>query len=338
MPRTSLNTRVLLTARPEGIPDQSAFTIVDAPIPALGDGDILVRTIFLSVDPGMRGWVNAADNYREPVALGDVMPAFAVGEVLASRDPGVVEGDKVVGMFGWQTHAVIRAPGILRKLSASALPLSAALGVTGINGLTAYFGLFEIAGCQPGERVVVSTAAGAVGSLVGQLAKIAGCHAVGIAGGPRKIELCLKKFRYDAAIDYKSGEDLGGRLRQATPDGVDIYFDNTSGRISDAVLSQIRVGARIVVCGTTAIPNWTPPPSGPRVERHLLVKRARMQGMLVTDFAAGFADAIARLEAWVLDGSLGYSEHILDGIDAAPGAIALLYRGENHGKLLIRTG
>jgi NADPH-dependent curcumin reductase CurA len=209
--------------------------------------------------------------------------------------------------------------------------------VAGINGVTAYFGLLDVGQPRPGDTVVVSTAAGAVGSAVGQIAKIAGCRTVGIAGGPAKVAQCRELFGYDAAIDYKSG-DLAAALAAACPNGVNVYFDNTGGAISDTVLRHLAVGARVVICGTASVSNWDPWPHGPRTERHLLVKRARMQGFVIFDYAPRFEEALARVAQWIRDGRLRYSEDVLVGIEHAPAAIAGLYRGENTGKRLIKIG
>ena len=333
----ALNQQVRLKARPTGIPQPEHFEIVTAPVPALSDRQILVRNEFLSVEPAMRGWVNAVANYSEPVGIGEVMRSFAAGTVVASRHPDYRAGDRLMGMFGWQDFAVSDGASVRRKVREADLPLSLSLGVLGLNGLTAYFGLIELGAPRPGDTVVVSTAAGAVGSAVGQIAKLMGCRTVGIAGGAVKTKLARDAFGYDAAIDYKGG-DLAGGLAAACPRGVDVYFDNTAGAISDAVLARLAVGARVVVCGTASVASWDPPPQGPRVERHLLVKRARMSGMLVFDYANRFEDAIARLADWVRGGKLNYREEIRDGIEHCPGAIAELYRGENLGKRLIRLG
>jgi NADPH-dependent curcumin reductase CurA len=208
--------------------------------------------------------------------------------------------------------------------------------VLGLNGLTAYFGFLDVGQPKPGDTVVVSTAAGSVGSAVGQIAKIMGCRTVGIAGGPGKVRQCLEEFGYDAAIDYKATNDLGAAVAEACPKGVDVYYDNTSGAISDAVLRNLAMGARIIICGTASVASWDPWPTGPRPERHILVKRARMQGVLIFDYAHRYPEALARLAQWVREGKLGYAEDILDGLEAAPDAIAGLYRGENRGKRLIR--
>jgi len=308
---------------------------VKAPVPDLADGQVLVRNIYLSVEPAMRGWVSAVANYSEPVALGAVMRAQAVGRVEKSRHPDFRPGEYVTGMFGWQDYAAVEAKAIQRKVVRTDLPISTSLGVLGLNGLTAYFALLEIGQPKSGETVLVSTAAGAVGSCVGQIAKIKGCRSVGIAGGPEKVRICREEFRYDAAVDYQAA-DFEPALAAACPGGVDIYFDNTAGRISDSVMHHLNVGARVVICGTASVASWDPIPQGPRVERHLLVKRARMQGFLVFDYAQRFPDAMQQLESWVRAGRIRFREDILDGIDEAPGAIAGLYRGENLGKRLIR--
>ncbi|HSW19146.1 MAG TPA: NADP-dependent oxidoreductase [Ramlibacter sp.] len=327
--------QVLLASRPLGIPQAEHFRIAEAPLPALQNGQFLVRNDFLSVEPAMRGWVNAAANYADPVPVGGVMRSFAAGVVVASRHPGYSEGDAVMGMLGWQEYAVSDGQGIRRKVRETDLPLSLSLGVLGINGLTAYFALTDVGQPRPGDTVVVSTAAGAVGSAVGQIARIAGCRTVGITGGAAKVKMCLEEFGFDVAVDYKS-PDFADALAQACPRGVDVYYDNTSGPITDAVLPRINKGARIVICGTASVASWDPWPSGPRAERHLLNKSARMQGFLVWDYEHRYDEAIARLAPWVRDGRLKYREEILNGLESAPDAIAGLYRGENLGKRLIR--
>jgi len=332
---TATNRQVRLKSRPSGIPQAENFEIVETQVPEPEDGEVLVRNLYLSVEPAMRGWVGLVANYAEPVAIGAVMRSLSTGRVMASRDAGYEAGDLVTGWLGWQEYACVRPQAIQRKLLSSGLPISTSLGVLGLNGLTAYFGLLEIGRPKAGETVVVSTAAGSVGSCVGQIAKVKGCRAVGIAGGPNKTKLCTEVFGYDVAIDYKA-DDLDQSLSAACPDGVDIYFDNTAGTISDAVLKHLAVGARVIVCGTASVASWNPAPQGPRVERHLLVKRASMQGLLVMDHEARYPGAIEELSRWVSADRLRYREDILEGIEQAPGAIAGLYRGENLGKRLIR--
>lgn len=329
------NRQVRLRSRPSGIPQAEHFEIVDQPVPEPRDGQFLVRNDFLSVDPAMRGWVSAVANYSQPVGIGEVMRSFAAGVVVASRHPAYAVGERVMGLLGWQEYALSDGSAITRKVKEADLPLSASLGILGLNGVTAYFALFDVGQPRAGDTVVVSTAAGAVGATVGQIAKLAGCRTVGIAGGATKTALCRDEFGYDAAIDYK-GADLDAALDAACPRGIDVYFDNTAGPISDAVLRRLAIGARVVICGTAAVASWDPPPVGPRVERHLLVKRARMQGFIIFDYQHRYEEAIARLADWLRAGKLRYREDVLEGIEHAPGAIAGLYRGENLGKRLIR--
>ncbi|WKK18748.1 NADP-dependent oxidoreductase [Achromobacter insolitus] len=330
-----VNRQVVLTSRPHGIPQAEHFAIRDSALPALQPGELLVRNLYLSVDPAMRGWVNAAANYSDPVALGEVMRSFAVGRVVESRHPDYAAGMHVMGMLGWQDYAITDGSPIRRIVRETDLPLSLSLGVLGLNGITAHFALSTLGRPQPGETLVVSTAAGAVGSIVGQLGRLAGCRVVGIAGGEEKRRICLDEFGFDAAIDYRAG-DLAQALTQSCPDGVDVYFDNTAGRISDAVLPRINRHARIVVCGTAAIASWDPWPEGPRVERHLLNKAAQMSGFLVWDYEHRYEEAVARLAPLVRSGALRYREEIQEGLESAPGAIADLYAGRNLGKRLIR--
>jgi NADPH-dependent curcumin reductase CurA len=328
------NRQVRLKSRPNGIPQADNFEIAEAHIPELRDGQFLVRNDYLSVEPAMRGWVSAVANYSTPVGIGEVMRSFAAGEVIASKNPQFVEGDKVMGMLGWQDFAVAEPRAITRKVKETDLPLSLSLGVLGLNGVTAYFGLLDVGRPRPGDTVVVSTAAGSVGSAVGQIAKIAGCRTVGIAGSAEKMRLCTEAFGYDAAIDYKS-DKLDEALAAACPNGINVYFDNTAGAISDSVLRQLAVDARIVVCGTASVPSWDPPPVGPRVERAILVKRAQMSGFLVFDYQHRYEEAVVRLADWVRAGRIRYREDISEGLEACPDAIAGLYRGENLGKRLI---
>lgn len=332
-----LNNRVRLRSRPTGVAQAEDFTIDSVAIEEPGESQILVRNEFLSVEPAMRGWIADVGNYSAPVAIGSVMRSLAAGHVLASRHPDYREGDAVAGWFGWQTHATVGADAVVRRIVEDDLPLSLALGVLGINGVTALLALTRVGAPKQEETVLVSTAAGAVGSAVGQIAKILGCRTVGIAGGAEKVKLCLTEFGYDAALDYRDGA-LDAGVAAACPDGVNIYYDNTSGLISDVVLRHLALRARIVVCGTASVPSWAEWPTGPRVERHLLVKRARMEGFVIFDHLDAFETAVAQLADWVREGRLRYREDILEGIEACPDALAGLYRGENLGKRLIRLG
>jgi len=331
----NINRQVRLKSRPSGIPQAEHFEIVNAPVPEPSENEVLVRNIYLSVDPAMRGWISDVTSYMEPVQVGAVMRARAVGRVEASRHPDFLPGEVVMGMFGWQDYASVDANVIQRKINKTDLPISTSLGVLGSNGLTAYFGLLEIGQPKPGETVVVSAAAGAVGSCVGQIAKIKKCRTVGITGGDEKVRICRDEFHYDAVVDYKAG-DFESALATACREDIDVYYDNTAGRISDEVLKHLRVGARVVLCGTASIASWNPIPQGPRVERHLLIKRARMQGFIVFDYADRYAEALQQLTQWVRDGLIRYREEILEGIEQAPDSIAGLYRGENLGKRIIK--
>lgn len=330
-----MNEAVVLTARPEGIPRAEHFALRSMPVPDLEDGKILIGNVYLSVEPAMRGWVSDVGNYSAPVAIGAVMRSLAVGRVIASRHPDYAEGDVVTGWFGWQTHAVVPGADVVRTVRETDLPISLTLGVLGINGVTAHLALTQIGAPVAGDTVVVSTAAGAVGSAVGQIAKVLGCRTVGIAGGRQKVALCMEAFGYDAALDYRS-EGLEAQIAAVCADGVNVYFDNTAGPISDAVLPSLAVRARVVVCGTSSVSSWSSWPKGPRVERHLLVKRARMEGFVIFDHMDRYEASVATLADWVRDGSLKYREDILDGLESCPDAIAGLYRGENIGKRLIR--
>ena len=330
-----INRQVRLRSRPSAIPQADNFEIIEVPVPELAQGQVLVRNVFLSVEPAMRGWLSTVGNYSEPVPLGGVMRSFTAARVVASRDTAVQVGAWVMGMFGWQDYALVVASDIQREIVERDLPLSTALGVLGINGVTAHYGLLQIGRPREGETVVVSTAAGSVGSCVGQIAKLKGCRTIGITGGETKRRLCLDTFGFDAAVDYKA-PDWENRLAEVCAGGVDIYFDNTAGPISDAVMTHLNRGARVIICGTASIASWDPIPLGPRVERHLLVKRAQMQGFVIFDHPDHYEGAYRDLAQWIREGHLTYLEDIQVGIENAPDAIAGLYRGDNLGKRLIR--
>lgn len=328
-----INRQVILIARPAGIAQAEHFAVRHDAITLPGPGEILVRNHYLSVEPAMRGWIADSDNYADPIAIGSVMRALAAGQVVASGDDAYQVGDYVAGWFGWQEHACVPTDQVVQRTSEA--EMRASLGILGINGVTAFLALTLIGQPRAGDTVLVSTAAGAVGSAVGQIARLMGCHTIGIAGGPDKVRRCVDQFGYDSAIDYR-GEDVGAALAQIAPQGIDIYFDNVAGRISDAVLPHLAMRGRVVVCGTASIDRWSPWPQGPRVERHLLVKRARMEGFVIFDHMDRYGDAVAQLRAWIALGQLTWREEILDGIDTCPDALAGLYRGENDGKRLIR--
>ncbi len=329
-----VNRRVTLAARPAGFPKESNFALVEAPVPEPQPGEALVRVLWTSVDPYQRGRMSEARSYAKPVEVGEVMTAQSAGEVVESRDPRFQPGDKVVGPLGWQEYAVARG-GTLRKTVPGA-PLQTALHVLGTNGLTAYFGLLDVARPKPGDTVVVSAAAGGVGQVVGQLAKLAGCRAVGIAGGPEKVHELTETFGYDAGIDYK-GEDIAAALKEACPDGVDVYFDNVGGEITDAVFRRLAIGARIAICGQISQYKLEQPELAPRNLGLLIVYRARVEGFLVSDYAHRFGEAVPRLARWLAEGRVRYTEDVVEGIERAPEAFLRMLRGENRGKQLVHV-
>jgi len=329
------NKQVLVAGRPSGIPQPEHFEIVDGEMPTIGEGQILVRNQYLSVEPAMRGWLADQSNYSQPIEIGSVMRSLTVGEVIESRTPDFAVGDMLMGWFGWQEFAATDADAVIRKVTDTDLSPSLALGVLGLNGVTALLALEKVGRPVAGDTVVVSTAAGSVGSAVGQIAKLLGCQTVGITGGPEKVAICLDDFGYDAALDYKA-PGLEEALAAACPHGANVYFDNTAGAISDAVYRHLALHARIVTCGTASVASWDPVPTGPRVERLIMTKRLTMGGFVIFDHMNEFDAASRRLAQWVREGKLSYREEIIDGIENCPGAIADLYKGQNFGKRLIR--
>lgn len=331
------NRRVILAERATGVPTPELFDVVEDDAPSPGDGEVLLNNIYVSADPGMKGWISTARNYAS-VETGATMNAFSVGVVVESNHPGVAEGDVVSASTGWAEYAIAdpQSPAF-RKVDPSIAPISTALGILGINGITAYFGLLDVGQPRAGETVLVSTAAGAVGSAVGQIANIKGCRTVGIAGGADKTAICTDEFGYSTAIDYKSTDDLSAALKEACPDGIDVYFDNVGGSILDTVLGEMNLHGRITICGTAATDSWVPQPSGLRPERNMLVSRLRMQGFLCFDYADRYGEALADLAKWVSDGDIRYREDISEGLENAPAALAGLYEGRNMGRQLIRV-
>jgi NADPH:quinone reductase len=332
--RVATNRAVTLAARPVGVAAESDFAVVEQSVPEPGAGEVLVRILWTSVDPYQRGRMSMTRSYARPVELGEVMTAQALGEVAASNDSRFEEGDLVVGQLGWQEYAVARG-GALRKVPPTLDPPTLALHVVGATGFTAYFGLVDVGQPKPGDTVVVSGAAGAVGQIAGQIAKLAGCRAVGIAGGLDKQRDLLDVYGYDAAIDYKN-EDLRATLKEVCPDGVDVYFDNCGGDISAAVHPRLNVGARIVICGQVSQYNAVVPE--PTFHPSLLVVfRARMEGFLVTDYAPRFDEAAARLGRWVADGKIRWREHVTEGLENTARAFIGMLNGENRGKALVKV-
>jgi hypothetical protein len=329
------NRQVRLGARPVGLPKPDDWQHTTEDVPEPGDGEFLVRSEYISLDPAMRGWMNDARSYIRPVRIGEVMRAAALGSVIASNHPGFAVGDHVTGTFGVQEYAVSDGRGVI-KADPAVAPLPTYLGVLGLTGLTAWFGLLDVGKPKTGETVVVSGAAGAVGSVVGQIAKHLGCRVVGIAGGEEKCRLVTEEFGFDACVDYRSG-DMKAALREHTPDGVDVYFDNVGGEILDLVLTRLRLGARIVLCGAISQYNATERPTGPANYLSLLVNRASMTGMLVFDYADRYAEGMAALADLLATGAVTAREHVVDGtVDDFPEVLLKLFTGENTGKLLLR--
>lgn len=329
------NRTVRLARRPDpGLPTPDVWAVADEAVPAIGDGEVLVRVSHVSLDPAMRGWINAGKSYIEPVEVGAVMRAGGVGEVAASNHAGFAVGDAVEGMTGVQRFAVVDG----RSLNAIDLDIAPAerwLGVLGMPGMTAYFGLLDVGQAEAGQTVVVSAASGAVGALVGQIARIRGCRVVGLAGGPEKCAYVTDELGFDACIDYKA-DGMFKALAAAVPDRIDCYFDNTGGPILEACLSLLARRARIVLCGAIAGYNDPSKASGPRNYMALLVARARMEGFVVFDYADRFAAAQADIGGWLRSGEVKPLEDIRDGIDTFPASLNDLYSGGNFGKLIVR--
>lgn len=327
------NHRVTMAQRPTGFPKDSDFTIDEVEVGAPGPGEVLVRTLWVSVDPYQRGRMSQVRSYAKGLELGDVITSQSLGEVVESQDGRYSNGDLVVGQLGWQEYAVVRA-GSVRRVPEFLDPPTLALHVVGMTGMTAYFGLLDVGQPKPGDTVVVSGAAGAVGQVVGQIAKLAGCRTVGIAGGPDKCTDC-EVYGYDVALDYKDG-DLHAGLKEACRDGVDVYFDNVGGDVSAAVHRRLNVGARIVICGQISQYNLERP-SPTFVPSLLIVFRARMEGFLVSDYAHRFDEAATRLARWVAEGKLKWREDVTEGLENAPAAFMGMLRGENRGKALVKV-
>ena len=332
----AINKQITLAARPSGMPKLSDFKLVESPVPEPGPGEFVARMLYVSVDPYMRGRMNDAKSYAPPVQIGEVMGAGAVGKVVASQNPQFQAGDVVEGFFGWQQFGVSNGTGV-RKIDPTLAPVSTALGVLGMPGLTAYFGLLDIGKPRAGETVVVSGAAGAVGSLAGQIAKIQGCRVVGIAGSDQKVAWLRDELGFDAAFNYKTSTNSTAKLAELCPKGVDVYFDNVGGAITDAVFPLINTGARVVVCGQIAQYNADKLETGPRLLWHLIVKQARAEGFLVFQYASRYAEGLKQMAEWLKAGKLKYREQFVDGIDNTPRAFIGMLQGENTGKQLVRV-
>jgi hypothetical protein len=330
-----VNRRVTLASRPNGFPQESDFSLDEAPIPIPESGEVLVRNLWVSVDPYQRGRMSQTRSYARSLELGDVITAQTLGEVVESRDGRYRSGDLVVGQLGWQEYAAARG-GSLRRVPNGLEPPTLALHAVGATGLTAYFGLLDVARPKPGDTVVVSGAAGAVGQVVGQIAKLAGCRTVGIAGGNEKCGYLRDLYGYDAAIDYKN-EDVRASLKDACSGGVDVYFDNVGGEITRAVIPRLNVGARIAVCGQISQYNLEQPEPAPGFG-FTIVFRARVEGFLVSDYANRYDEAAGRLARWVAEGKIRWREDVTEGLENAPRAFIGMLNGENRGKALVKVG
>ena len=336
---TTINKQILLVSRPQGEPTVDNFKLVEQPIPALAEGQVLVRNQFLSLDPYMRGRMNEGKSYAVPQPLNEVMIGGTVGEVVESKNSHFKAGDKVVGMGGWQQYQLVDANqrGVLQKVDTTHVPLSAYLGAVGMPGVTGWYGLVKIIDPKPGETVVVSAASGAVGGAVGQLAKARGCRAVGIAGGPDKCRYVVEELGFDACIDYKQHKDvksLNAALKEACPKGIDGYFENVGGMILDAVMSRMNPFGRIAMCGMISGYNGEPiPMAAPQL---ILVSRLKIEGFIVSEHMEAWPEALKELGTLVATGKLKYRETIAEGIESAPEAFLGLLKGKNFGKQLVK--
>jgi len=332
------NHQFRLAARPVGLPKRSDWNYVEEPVRDPGPGEVLVKTLYLSLDPAMRGWMNEGRSYIAPVGIGEVMRAGGAGRVIASQNPAFAVGDHVTGVLGAQEYALFGAEAAkgLTKVDPKLVPLPVYVGALGITGLTAYFGLLEVGQLKAGDTVVVSGAAGATGMVAGQIAKIKGCRVVGIAGGPEKCNYIVKEIGFDAAVDYKN-ENVVEALRKSCPQGVHLYFDNVGGDILDAVLACLARGARVVICGAISQYNSTTGIKGPSNYLSLLVNGARMEGFVVFTYAARYGEAAREMAGWIQAGKLKSHEDIVEGFQTFPDTLLKLFRGENLGKLMIKV-
>ena len=329
-----MNKSWILHKRPSGYPKSEDFRLVESEFPELLEGEILIESKFLSLDPYMRGRMNDTKSYAPSLKLGDVITGEAVGKVIKSRNRKIKEGYFVNAHIGWQEYGKTDGNSV-RIIDPNLAPISTALGILGMPGLTAYFGLLNICKPLPGDTVVVSAASGAVGAVVGQIAKIMGCRVIGIAGSEQKIDYCSSELNFDFVINYKK-ENVINKILEYAPEGVDVYFDNVGGEISDAVISNIAIGGRIAICGQISLYNLEEASMGPRMGGNLLINQASMQGFLVFQFKSQYQDGLIRLSDWVRKGSLKYKEDIIDGIENVPKAFIGMMNGQNFGKLLIR--
>ena len=330
-----INNKIVLKKRPNPSVTEELFELKTEELKELQDGEILVNVKYVSIDPAMRGWISDVGNYSEPVAIDGTMRSLGVGKIISSKDKDFIENEYVVGWLGWQKYAVVSKSAIQIKINPNEVPLSANLGALGLNGITAFAGLVDICKPKTNETIVVTTAAGSVGSAVGQIAKIYGCKIIGFTSSDEKAEICKKEFGYDEVINYKKADNLSSCLKQIAPNGVDCFFDNVGGEQFDAVMENLNINARVVICGTIGMPSY-PIPNGPRINRTLLVKRAKIEGLLVLDYFDRYQEIYDQLAQWFKDGKLKNKEDISDGLLTAPSSLVKILNGLNLGKQLVK--
>jgi NADPH-dependent curcumin reductase CurA len=331
-----MNKAIVLRERPVGKPTLDNFEIIEEEKPSIKEGEILLKTLYVSVDPYLRGRMSDAKSYVPPFKLNEPIQSGVVAEVVDSQHPDFEPGDYVTGNLDWKEYQAISRKG-LSKIENKNVSLSAYLGVLGMTGMTAYLGLTEIGSPKKGETLVVSGAAGAVGSIVGQIGKILGCRVIGLAGSDEKVSLLKDKFGFDKAINYRTTKDIKEAIAKAAPDGVDVYFDNVGGDISDAIMVNVNQFGRVVVCGAISLYNETNIPTGPRVQPLLVKNRILMQGFIVSDYASKFPEAINQLSQWLEEGKLTYSETVVEGFEQIPQAFIDLFEGKNTGKMVVKV-
>lgn len=332
----TINHQFRLAARPSGMVKREDFDFTEEPVPSPGDGEFLVQVLYISLDPAMRGWMNEGRSYIPPVGIGEVMRALGAGRVIESTHPDYSAGDHVIGPFGVQEYAVTDGTNGEIKVDPNLVSLPVYLGALGMPGMTAYFGLLDVGEVKGGETVVVSGAAGAVGTVAGQIAKIKGCRVIGIAGGREKCVFIVNELGFDAAIDYKNSDVKAG-LKEHAPKGVDVYFDNVGGDILEAVLGRLARKARVVICGAISQYNNDGPMKGPSNYMSLLVNRARMEGFVVFDYANRYMEAATEMATWMMEGKLKSREDIVEGIENFPETLLKLFTGDNVGKLVLKV-
>ena len=330
-----INTKIVLKKRPNPSVTEDLFELKTEELKELKDGEFLINVEYVSIDPAMRGWISDVGNYSEPVAIDGTMRSLGVGKIISSKDKDFIENEYVVGWLGWQKYAVVSKSAIQIKINPNEVPLSANLGALGLNGITAFAGLVDICKPKTNETIVVTTAAGSVGSAVGQIAKIYGCKIIGFTSSDEKAEICKKEFGYDEVINYKKADNLSSCLKQIAPNGVDCFFDNVGGEQFDAVMENLNINARVVICGTIGMPSY-PIPNGPRINRTLLVKRAKIEGLLVLDYFDRYQEIYDQLAQWFKDGKLKNKEDISDGLLTAPASLVKILNGLNLGKQLVK--